>query len=62
MPRYRVSHVVGLREELYSRFDRLVDAFPVCRRGQENCTVDGSKMRLAVDDFKAILAELRRLK
>jgi hypothetical protein len=59
---YTTNHVVGLREELHSRFDRLIDAFPVLKYRQDVCTVDGSKMRLAVDDFKAILAEVRRLK
>jgi hypothetical protein len=62
--RHHTGHVRRLGEEAHARFKRLVDVFPACGPGcaPDTVMVNGSKVRIAVDDFKTILAEIRRLK
>jgi hypothetical protein len=62
---YYVSHVKNLKDELRSRYDRLMLVLPddkvFVHRGKDCVNLKGSDVRLAVDDFKSILAEIRRL-
>ena len=68
MGNYYHSHVRRLTQEARKRFDRLVEVLtphaaihhPV--NDKEVISINGCDVRLAVDDFKTILAEIRRLK
>ncbi len=56
-------HVLKLRTEAHARFDRLMDVLEIGdKRGDDLLTLDGMRIRLAVDDFKNILSEIRKLK
>ena len=61
---YQQSHIRKLHHELGQRIDALHLAIPYNRhkRPTDNVEIDGTEVRLAVDDFKSILAEIRRLK
>jgi len=62
---YQIGHIRRLQRELEARYRNLLYKFPTgtdYARNDEIVSVDGMEMRLAVDDFKAILAEIRRLK
>jgi hypothetical protein len=62
---YYKTHVDRLQNEAKDRFGRLMaalDGRPVTIRGKECLDLDGSRVRVAVDDFTNILKELRRLK
>ena len=60
------SHLDKLTNEAIERFQRLMDAMKphstTSRNGKEAVVVHGSNIRIAVDDFKTILAEIRKLK
>jgi len=60
---YRLDHIRRLHDELTARHGRLLDELPY-RPGEraEHVEIDSVGVRVAVDDFKAILAEIRRLK
>ncbi len=61
--KYYAKHLRRLANEANTRFGELMRALDV--RGKDNDTaiqVDGTRIRLAVDDFKTILTEIRRLK
>jgi len=58
---YMSRHLKRLTSEAHARFDYLLDALDTEGAG-EKVVVDGAKIRLAVDDFKTILTEIRRLK
>jgi len=63
MTRYYAHHLKRLRCEAGTRFQNLMralDTFNVDNDSTVN--VDGTRIRLAVDDFKTILSEIRRLK
>ena len=62
--RYTHGHVKKLNHELRKRLDLLQQAIPcnALKRDDDIVEIDGMAVRLAVDDFKAILAETRRLK
>lgn len=65
---YRRSYLIKLRRELANRFEALIATFP---EGTDLRSIQGSDdalripspcdMRLAVDDFKTILAEVKKL-
>ena len=62
--RYHYSHIRNLASEARSRFDNLLHALQMCDSGygKDEIYIDGMTVRLAVDDFKTILAEIRKLK
>ena len=61
--RYYAWHILRLRTEAHTRFDRLLDVLEMGdKRGDDLMTFEGMRVRLAVDDFKNILAEIRKLK
>ena len=67
MARYNYWYVNRLYDQAAYRFDRLKDAMkiPLDRKipqTNHDITIDGLDLRLAVDDFKNILAEIRKLK
>ena len=64
MARYYNIHLQHLYTELQERYDRLTAALPATNNRSYFGTLvpDGVKVRVAVDDFKAILTEIRRLK
>jgi len=63
MSRYTAGHLHRLRHQAQSRFDELLRALNTGpNRGTDAVAVDGMQIRLAVDDFKVILTEIRKLK
>jgi len=64
--RYNVSHIKELTEQAHARFGRLLNALQseevLVYRGKDTMMVCTSDIRIAVDDFKTILSEIRRLK
>jgi predicted transcriptional regulator YheO len=64
--RYKKDHTDRLHAECCERFHKLMDVFqrqPSERvQGIMCLNVNGSELRLAVDDFKNVLAEIRRMK
>jgi hypothetical protein len=64
--KYYAASVGRLKEEARARFERLMAALTCGSsfmfRGHEVTNVNGTDVRLAVDDFKTILAEIRKLK
>lgn len=61
--RYKVSHIVRLRDEVSVRYNVLLRALATPSAFRcNNVVIDGSKIRMAVDDFKSVLSEIRRLK
>lgn len=63
LTRYKANHIRRLRDEAQGRCNRLLDLLHVpTRYSGEFVLVDGSKVRVAVDDFKSVLSEIRRLK
>lgn len=66
MADYQESHILRMRRDLGDRFARL-DEFLRTRpkkvvRGTDCVTIDAYQAQLLVDDFKAILAQIRKLK
>ena len=66
MAKYQAAHIARLRREINSRVDHLESTLrnlPESNiRGKLVVDVDGMSVRMAVEDFKAILAEVKRLK
>ena len=63
MSKYYANHLYRLRHQAQTRCDELMRATdPGVSRGTETVMVDGVEIRLAVDDFKVILTEIRKLK
>lgn len=62
--RYQYNHIRNLANEARSRFDHLLYALQMRDNdwSRDAVNIDGLAIRLAVDDFKVILAEIRRLK
>ncbi len=61
--RYKADHIKRLCAETQARYYQIMDALyvPITFSG-DYTTVDGSQVRMAVDDFKSVLSEIRRLK
>jgi hypothetical protein len=59
---YKHTYIKQLTDEAHARFNRLMDALPLKIATADNVLIDSTKTRLAVSDFKAILAEVNRLK
>ena len=62
---YYKTHIDQLRQETEDRFSRLLLALhgtQLILNGKECINLDGPMIRIAVDDFKTILVEIRRLK
>ena len=63
---YFTSHIDKLKGEASERFARLMDSLKpqstVTRDGRPVANFNGSDIRVAVDDFKTILAEIRKIK
>ena len=65
MSKYLRTYVLQLKQETHNRFRQLIESLEgkVERfKGAECLNLNGSKIRIAVDDFKTILSEIRRLK
>ena len=63
MSKYYAKHLNCLRYQAQTRFDELLRALDTGgNRGTDTVAVDGMQIRLAVDDFRAILTEIRKLK
>ena len=63
MTRYYAKHLRRLANEADIRFRELMRALDTGRLDNDSTVqVDGTRVRLAVDDFKTILTEIRRLK
>lgn len=63
MTRYSAKHLHRLKHQAQTRFDELLRALDTGdNRGTYIVQVDGMQIRLAVDDFKVILTEIRKLK
>jgi len=63
MSKYYAKHLKRLAGEADTRFRELMRALDTHgREGDDTIQVDGTRIRLAVDDFKTILTEIRRLK
>lgn len=63
MGRYYAWHILKLRMESQHRFDKLMEVIELGdSRGDDLLPFEGMRVRLAVDDFKTILAEIRKLK
>lgn len=68
MSNYHHSHILRLQYEARERFNRLMKvltphaAIHHPDNDREIVNVNGREVRLAADDFKTILAEIRRLK
>ena len=61
--RYKANHIRRLRDEATARYEAIVRALGVSSFcGSDTIVVDGSETRMAVDDFKSVLSEIRRLK
>lgn len=61
--KYRSSHIRRLRDEAQARCNNLLDVLNVPNAYEHDfITVDGCEVRMAVDDFKSVLSEIRRLK
>ncbi|GAJ02833.1 unnamed protein product [marine sediment metagenome] len=61
--RYYAHHLMRLTDEADSRFHELLSALDTKQlRGNDVVHIDSVRIRLAVDDFKTILTEIRRLK
>lgn len=63
MTRYYARHLRRLANEADTRFKELMRALDT-HGADDDSTLqpDGVRVRLAVDDFKSILAEIRKLK
>lgn len=63
MTRYYARHLRRLANEADIRFRKLMQALDTGRLDNDSTVqMDGIQIRLAVDDFKTILTEIRRLK
>lgn len=62
--RYQTQLLIKLRREAQYRFDKLIATLVVSTNltMPENTNICGTDIRLAVDDFKSILTEIRKLK
>ena len=62
---FMAAHVGKLKVNAQDRLAALLAALngtPVNIRGKDCLKLDGSRIRIAVDDFTTILKEIRRLK
>jgi len=63
MTRYYARHLKRLSNEASDRFQKLMRVLSTHGKiGGDTVEVDGIHIRLAVDDFKTILTEIRKLK
>jgi len=68
MGEYYHSHILRLQQEARQRFDRLMAtltphaAVHHPHNDKEIVNINGCGVRFAVDDFKTVLLEIRRLK
>lgn len=63
MTKYYARHLKRLASEADTRFKELIRALDTHgARGLDIVQPDGVRVRLAVDDFKTILTEIRKLK
>jgi len=63
MSKYYAEHLIRLQGEAQRRFDGLMRAIETDdSRGDDLVIVDGVQIRMAVDDFKVLLAEVRKIK
>lgn len=63
MTRYYARHLRCLADEADTRFKKLMQALDTQgAKGDTTVQPDGVRVRLAVDDFKTILTEIRKLK
>lgn len=63
MSRYYARHLRRLADEADARFRELLRALDTGRADYDDpVQVDGIRVRLAVDDFRVILTEIRKLK
>lgn len=64
--KYQRRHIQRLRDEMAIRHDELQRALYIPNDmgvpTTDTIDIDGMRVRLAVDDFKAVLSEVRRLK
>lgn len=61
--RYKANHIRRLHDEVIARQLHLLSVLnvPITYSG-DFISIDGSEVRMAVDDFKCVLSEIRRLK
>lgn len=59
--KYNAEHILKLRSEVAARCDQLLSALHV-PPSVDTIMLNACDIRLAVDDFKSILAEIKRLK
>lgn len=59
--KYQAKHILMLRSETIVRLDNLLDVLRVSP-GNDMVMIQAADIRMAVDDFKVILTEIRRLK
>jgi hypothetical protein len=63
MARYYARHLRRLSSEASDRFQKLMRVLSTHEKvGDDAVEIDGIHVRLAVDDFKTILTEIRKLK
>lgn len=60
--RYSEEYMRRLQQEVACRYKRLMATLEVSEDNVKYVRVDGFATRLAVDDFKNILSEIRKLK
>ncbi len=61
--RYTAAYVHKLNTEALRRYEELQRVLDTHhKQGDDLVVMDGMRVRLAVDDFKAILTEIRKLK
>lgn len=58
---YTARHIRKLQSKAGACFEQLQRAFPA-PSGDDTVSINGAEVRMAVDDFKVILDEIRRLK
>lgn len=60
---YYRDHLKNLTHQSERRYAALIDAlYPGPGDASDKIAIDGPAIRMAVDDFKTILTEIRRLK
>ncbi|MEE9548702.1 MAG: hypothetical protein V3V68_05040 [Nitrosomonadaceae bacterium] len=61
--KYKANHIRRLHEEAQARCNNLLDVLNVPTTFRSDfIEVNGCEIRMAVDDFKSVLSEIRRLK
>ncbi len=62
--KYYAKHIGALKDELRNRFDKLLRVIPFGHNldPKDYVAIDGLTLRLAVEDFQAILKEVKKLK